>query len=650
MKKNMLLAAGLLLSAGVFATVRLPKIFGDSMVLQRDKPIAIWGWADAGEKITVHFNKQTQTLTTPASGKWSVQLHAEAAGGPYELKVSGTNTIALKDILMGDVWICSGQSNMEFMVKQARNADQEIQSANYPNIRHFLVPKDVSGTPKEDITGNNTWQTATPGNVGNFTAVGYFFARKLYKELNVPIGLVHTSWGGTDVETWTSREALETVPELKEAIAGMNTTDLESIAKAQKEKAISRIRSLQGSLPDAATVSKWKTAGFDDHTWPQMSLPGLWEGKQLPDFDGVVWFRKTVNIDASAAGKPAVLSLGAIDDADETYVNGIKVGGVRQYDLERVYNIPAGVLKAGKNVIAVRVEDTGGGGGLYGPDAAMKLTIDGTVLPLTGNWAFQVASMAAASGGVSPNAFPSLLYNAMVHPILPMSIKGAIWYQGENNAGRAYQYRTSFPLLITDWRKRWHQGNFPFYFVQLSSFGGSDGLKGSDWAELREAQAMTLSLPNTGMAVTIDVGEAKDIHPKNKQDVGERLAAVALHKTYGKNNAYSGPVYASMKTEGSNIVLSFTYVGSGLQTKDHSDKVKGFYIAGADQHFYEASASIQGNLVVVHAAEVSNPVAVRYAWSNDAGAANLYNKDGFPAAPFRTDQWKGVTEGKMYKK
>jgi sialate O-acetylesterase len=381
-----------------------------------------------------------------------------------------------------------------------------------------------------------------------------------------------------------------------------------------------------------------------------MQVPGLWEEQSLKDFDGVVWFRKTINIAAADAGKPAEISLGTIDDNDDTYINGSKVGSTKGYNIDRKYKIPAGVLKEGTNLIAVRVEDTGGGGGMYGNPADMKLTINNTTQSLAGQWMFQVASV-LKSNYTNPNSYPTLLYNAMIYPLIPFAIKGALWYQGENNAGRAYQYRKAFPLMITDWRKQWGEGNFPFYFVQLASFNSANGnsQKGSTWAELREAQTLTLSLPKTGMAVTTDIGESSDIHPKNKQDVGKRLAAVALHDTYGKKNIYSGPMYKSMKIEGNKAIVSFSHAGTGLYTKDPDGYIEGFEIAGKDRDFQPAKAVIEGDHIVVSADNVQLPVALRYAWADDAGKVNLFNKEGFPAVPFRTDKWKGITEAAKYK-
>jgi sialate O-acetylesterase len=341
-----------------------------------------------------------------------------------------------------------------------------------------------------------------------------------------------------------------------------------------------------------------------------------------------------------------------IDDQDETWVNGQKVGHTESYNTKRVYEIPAALLKEGVNKISIRVHDTGGGGGIYGDAKDLVLNVGDHSYPLEGKWSFQVEAMNDATTSMNPNSYPTLLYNAMVNPLIPYAIKGVIWYQGESNAGRAYQYQKAFPLMITDWRTRWNQGDFPFYFVQLASFNpqGGNVMKGSDWAELRDAQRMTLKLPKTGMAVTTDIGESNDIHPRNKQDVGKRLAAIALHEDYQKDIEFSGPVYKSMKVQGNKIILEFDHVGKGLEARDKYGYLKGFAIAGEDQKFKYAKAQIQGDQVVVYSDEISSPVAVRYSWENDPVDSNLFNKDGFPAGPFRTDNWKGITENTKYSK
>ena len=634
----------------VFADVTLPNFFGNNMVLQRDKPIPIWGRADVNEKITIQFNHQTKTTKADKTGKWMIKLDNEIAGGPYTLTINGKNTVTFDNVLVGEVWICSGQSNMEMPIAgwgKINNYEQEIAGANYPLIRHIKVPNTISSVPKDNIP-EASWKICSPETAGDFTAAGYFFARELYNKLKVPVGLINTSWGGTMVETWISRQAFESSDEFKQMIAGMPSLNLDSMAKIKKEASIKRIEALQGSLNTTGGVT-WNETSTDDSNWPVMQLPGLWETQQLGDLDGIVWFRKTITISPEDAGKAATLELAMIDDNDITYVNGVKTGSTDGYNVKRKYTIAPGVLKEGKNVIAVRVDDTGGGGGIYGDSAEMKLTTANHVTSLAGKWKFKVEKITGGSGSIGPNSYPTLLFNAMLYPLIPYAFRGVIWYQGEANAGRAYQYRQAFPLMITDWRKRWKE-DFPFYFVQLASFNAADGNsnEGSTWAELREAQAKTLSLPNTGMAVTTDIGNSSDIHPKNKQEVGKRLAAIALNNLYGEKNVYRGPSYASLRVEGNKVIISFDNIGTGLIVHDKYGYIKGFEIAGEDRKFHYARAYINGNTVVVYSDSVNNPVAVHYGWADDAGEDNLFNKEGFPAEPFRTDEWTSITKAVKY--
>lgn len=646
MKKIVLVL--LLLTFGFYANanVRLPKLFANDMVLQRNKLIPVWGWADVNEKIQIHFNKQTKTTKADKTGKWSLLLEAESAGGPYTLSIKGKNTIIIKNVLVGEVWICSGQSNMEFKVSEADNFEKEKNDADYPLIRQFTVDRDISSLPKDDIKSGK-WEICNHNTVSNFTAVGYFFAKKIYHELKIPIGLIHTSWGGTVSETWTSREAFESSDEFKEMIATMPKLSLDSISKRYNKVTTQNVEKLQGSKINKALATRYKEFDFDDSSWPELNEPEVWETQALGEFDGVVWLRKSIIISAQDAGKEATLELSTIDDEDITYVNGTEVGRNKNWDANRKYYVPKGILKEGQNVIAVRVVDDGGGGGIYGESENLKLTIDHYIIPLNGKWKYQVEAIKSDFG---PNNFPSLLYNSMINPLIPYAFQGVLWYQGESNASRAFQYRKAFPLLITDWRKKWNQGNFPFYFVQLASYnieGNSN--QGSEWAELREAQTLTLQLPNTGMVVTTDIADPNNLHPTNKQDVGKRLAAIALNKVYNKNIVYRGPSFKSMEIAGNQITATFENIGSGLSTPDKYGYIKGFEIAGEDQIFHYAKAFINNNKIIITCANVANPVALRFGWIGDASDDNLYNIEEFPAIPFRTDNWKTITKNVKYK-
>ncbi|MBX7169466.1 MAG: hypothetical protein K1X72_00825 [Pyrinomonadaceae bacterium] len=635
----------LLLCFSVQAKITLPKIFSDNMVLQRETAIPIWGTANAGENVTVSLNKKTVSVIAEANGKWLVDFKPEKAATNLTLKISGENTIEIKNVAIGEVWLCSGQSNMEWVVGQSMNAEQELAEAENPNIRHIKIARNVSSLPQNEIK-NGSWQVSNSLNTKDFTAVGYFFAKNLYRELKVPIGIINSSWGGTNIETWISREGFESSNEFKEMISTMPKIDLESIIKQKLVSATKQIEQLQEVKLNSVDEAAIKSANFDDSKLPDLKVPELWEAQSFGEIDGVVWYRKTINLTASQSKKSASISLAKIDDNDITFINGVEIGKTNQWDKPRNYKIPDGVLKEGKNVIVVKVTDTGGGGGIYSDAGDVKLSLGDENISLAGKWKAQVESLVIGS---NENAFPSLCYNAMINPLIPYAFLGVLWYQGESNAGRAYQYRTAFPLLINDWRKKWNS-NFPFYFVQLATFttdGNSNN--GSGWAELREAQTMTLQTPKTGMAVTTDIGNPKDIHPTNKQDVGKRLAAMALHDIFKKNIVSRSPNFKSMKVSANQAVIQFENIGGGLMTTDKNGQVFGFEIAGSDQIFYPANAVIKGNTVIVSSEKVVSPQAVRFGWIGDASANNLFNKEGFPAVPFRTDDWKTVTKDAKYK-
>lgn len=646
-----MLLTSLLTLQTAFAEVRLPNVFGSHMVLQRRKPVPVWGWAESGEKVTVTLNNQTKTTKAGKDGKWRITLDTMEAGGPYQLLVKGkSNTVTFDDVLTGEVWICSGQSNMEWPLGSAANAKTEIPVANHPNIRQLLVKKDMSLTPKDNIEGS--WSVCTPATAPQFTAVGYFFAKQLQKELNVPIGLINTSWGGTHSETWTSREAMNQNEELRLVASKLPATSEEVIQRGTvRTQAL--IKEQQGSLPTAADEQTWASATLNDGEWKTMNMPGDWEWGGLPTLDGVVWFRQDVIIPEGGSSQKMVLYLDSVADNDSTFVNGQLIGSTKG-GKARAYTVPDDLLKPGRNVIAIRVTDTGGSGGLMGRPEELKLASTNLTIPLAGKWKYRVANVFASSYKPGPNTFATQLFNAMINPLIPYAVEGAIWYQGESNAGRAYQYRKTFPLMIQDWRQHWGY-DFPFLFVQLASYNAANGdsRRGSAWAELREAQTQTLQLPNTGMAVTSDIGERTDIHPKNKLDVGNRLAAEAMRVAYSKsgetgNEISRGPQFSKMTVNGHRAILTFSNVGSGLMAKDKYGYLRGFEVAGADQKFYYAKAEIQGNSVIVHADSVTTPVAVRYGWADDNGDVNLYNQENFPAIPFRTDTWKGITEAAKF--
>jgi sialate O-acetylesterase len=531
----------------------------------------------------------------------------------------------------------------------ACNVTNDIAQANFPNIRLLTVPRLVATTPTQSLEVR--WLACNSSNVlqgtwAGFSAAGFFFGRELYQQLNIPIGLIHSSWGGTIAEAWTSPEGLRPLGDFDqrlEQVAGSS--------KGQKPDYDTEYESWCRKN-DPGTVQHWAGAELDASSWKSVNMPKPFEQVGLPDFDGIVWFRHKFDLPASWNGQALKLGLGPIDDIDTTFVNGTKVGQMNRYDLNRVYTVPAEAFKPGMNVVSVRVLDTGGNGGFTGSAEQMFLKPatgpDASSISLAGEWQMRdsvplskLPTVPTPSDPNNPNVV-TLLYNGMIAPLLPFAIKGAIWYQGESNADRAYQYRRLLPAMIGDWRHRFGVGDFPFYIVQLAAFQATQPApRQNEWAELREAQAMTAkNVPNSGLAVAIDIGEANDIHPKNKAEVGRRLALCALAQTYGKKIEFSGPWYRSSKVEGKTIRLSFDHAESGLLAK--GGELRGFAIAGEDRRFVWAQASIDGKQIVVSAAGVDKPVAVRYAWDINP-VCNLYNQAGLPAVPFRTDDWPGIT-------
>ena len=628
------------------AQVTLPPFFNCNMVLQQGIPIPVWGWASPGEKVSVTFNNKTVTTKAGKDGKWKVSLQAMNYGGPYKMVIKGKNLRTIENILIGEVWICSGQSNMEFHLSSAINAEAEIAASNYPEIRLFTVKKRIAKTPQENLEEGDWWE-CSPVSSPNFSAVAYFFGRTLYQKLKVPIGLINTSWGGTVAETWMSPDAIAKNPDFAPMLENLKKIDLNEYGKSVEKELRDRLG--EYATTDQGTKDNqpvWAAPELDDKSWKTMPVPGFIEKNGLQGVDGIIWFRKNVELDAAQAGKSATLELSKINDSDVTYVNGVKVGEtIQKAEAKRSYTIPEGVLKTGKNNITVRVEDLGGNGGICGDAKEMKILVAAKSIPLTGDWKYKIGVL-KVNTSLGPNSYPTLLFNGMINPLVPYGIKGAIWYQGEGNAGRAFQYRRVFADLIKDWRVQWDQGDFPFLFVQLANFMKADSLPAeSTWAELREAQSMTLSLPKTGMASAIDIGDAVDIHPKDKQTVGKRLALSALNVAYRQKVENMGPVYKKMKVNGNKVELTFDHVGTGLKVKDKYSYVKGFALAGKDHKFYWAKATItNSNTVDISAPEVPEPVAVRYGWANNPADVNLYNSEGLPADPFRTDKWKGVTE------
>ncbi len=617
------------------------QIFSDHMVLQRDVTVPIWGETSGNEEVTVFFNGVAHKTTADTNGHWEVLLPQRSAGGPFEMSiVSKSGTIRYKDIMIGDVWLCSGQSNMEWTVVNSNNAEEEIRNGNHPEIRQFKVPRSSAPLPEKTLAGGE-WQTASRETVGNFTAVGYFFARQISASEATPIGLLNSSWGGSRIEPWIRAEDLGF--EDAEAMA----TRLKAKREAERAEYITSIKQRLPVIPEEDSGMKegeavWAKPAYDDSSWETMDLPTLWEQAGWEQTDGIFWFRKIFLLTKGMETKDATLSLGPIDDSDQTWVNGHLIGKTNSHNENRTYTVPAKYLKEGENNITVRVDDTGGGGGIYGDPSLLFFKANGKTIPLVGAWKYRVGMIRLDGPSQGDNQQPTLLYNKMIHPILKFPIKGVLWYQGESNAGNpedAKAYSDIFKTLITSWRQLWGLGDFPFLYVQLANFMAvNEEPSTSNWALLRESQSNALELPATGQAVIIDIGEANDIHPRNKQDVGKRLALAAQKIAYGKDVVYSGPAYNSMTKKDNKIVLSFDHTGAGLLAKN-GEPLKGFSISGKNRKFVWGNAKIVGNTVEVSSEKIKDPVAVRYAWANNPEGANLHNKEGLPASSFRTDHW-----------
>lgn len=679
MKRILLTVLAALSSVSLLAKVELTPLFSDNMVFQQSCKAPVWGKAAPGAVVTVtpSWNGKSYRATAGPDGNWSVKIDTPKGGfKKYSVTISDGDPLVLQNVLVGEVWLASGQSNMQMPVESWRavrtNQEDIAGAARYADVRLLQVSR-ATGMREHDYFSADfdKWKESSPETVRNFSAAAWYFGRKLMEELQVPVGIIHSSWGGTIIEAWMSEDALRAFPEMSASLAQVRSlSDNESEREKTFEEEIAAFirEANRKDLGKSGGLAVWARPEFDDSSWKTLKLPNtvqqLW-----PDTNGIYWLRKTVDIPAAWAGKDLTLSLGPVDDFDETYWNGEKVGSDVLWNKAREYTVPARLVSAGRTVITIRCTDDHGNGGLYG--AADLLFIqgpDGQKIPLDSEWK---VTLSVSFKGVpkstarEPN-IPTVLYNAMIRPLAPFAIKGAIWYQGESNAQKAYRYRDLMPSMILDWRALWGY-DFPFYITQLAGYKKVAGVPGDDdWAELREAQEMaTEMLDRCGMACIIDLGEAEDIHPVRKREVGERLARLALANDYGRRLVTTGPRYESFRIAGRSIVVRFTDVAGGLRVipsgdfagdrygsrgekveKAESGVLSGFQIAGPDRVWHWADARIEGDTVVVSSADVPHPVAVRYAWSANP-VCNLFNAEGLPAWPFRTDDWPGVTYGNL---
>lgn len=653
--KKILVFAVMLICSAIFAEIRMSTLFSDGMMIQSGEEVLIWGFCAPNCELALEFNGERKKTMSEENGKWQLKI------GPFSAGIKGSMTILsgedkkkISDIITGEICFASGQSNMDWPVAKSLKAEEEIKNAVYPEIRFFKLQNTVSREPIDELTVG-IWEKVEPKTVPKFSAVAYFFAREMHKSKNVPIGIIQSAWGGTPIESWMSNETLS-AKEIYSPIlerAKNIPADIDELKKMQQASTSGERREEfikdSGIAPEAANFAN---AAFDDQGWKKINLPQYWEKPPLNiKVDGAFWFRKKININLKSKIKSAKISLGAIDDFDITYFNGEKIGETdasteNHWTVPRNYEVPVKLITNEENTIAVRVFDHYGSGGFAGGSEDMKIIIsydDGSVveIPLNGLWRYYIERQVDEPKKIThPCHRASSLYNAMVHPVAPYSLRGYLWYQGESNVSRAYQYRELLPDMINSWRKLWGETEKPFLIVQLANFmNRNEKYEASAWAELREAQLLSFkNTPNTGLAVIIDIGEEKDIHPKNKQEVGKRLALWARKLVYNDDIICSGPIFKDAQFKDGKAIVSFNYVGDGLKSSDGSEQLSGFVIAGKDKVFYNAEAKIVGNNVIVQSSNVPEPVSVRYAWANNP-PASLYNSAGLPASPFRSDEW-----------
>jgi sialate O-acetylesterase len=633
--------------------LRLARVFGEHAVLQRERPIPVWGWGPPGTTVEVLLAGARRSATVAADGRWRAELPPLPAGGPHTLEVQqgGQQQLRVQDVLVGDVWLAGGQSNMAWPLAQSQGGAAEIAAADAPTIRQLRVPNVAALRPQDELPPT-AWLPASPATAGDFSAVAWHFAKRWQAaHPGVPVGLVTTAWNGSHLETWVRRDAALQDPDLAAAVQ-RTPADLPAFTAARRAVLEATIARWQPGLPwQGVDTSSWHEPAFDDGAWPSLQVPLLWESQGLAELDGVVWFRRSFDLNAAQAASAApVLHLGKVDDCDETYLNGRLIGRSCGWDTQRVYPLPAGLLREGRNQLAVRVIDNGGGGGFHGDPAQVRLDTATGPVPLDGRWRARIEAPLVKAEPVA-NDGPSLAHNALHQPLQGLPLRGVLWYQGESNVGRAAAYASLFQRFISDWREQWGQPQLPFFWVQLAAFNPlrHNDLQRAPWAELREAQRQALQLPHTGMAVATDVGEADDIHPRDKHSVGERLAALALHDEDPRRPPATGPQLLEVRAEGEQLRARFGHVGGGLRTRPAGAALQGFAIAGADGRYHPALARIEGgDTVLLSSPAVPQPLTLRYGWVDNPAEANLCDGDGLPASPRRSDELPLATREARY--
>jgi len=621
------------------ADVSLPRLISDGVVLQRDSTNIIWGWASPGEKVVVKFNERVVATTITSGEQWSISLPEKPAGGTHKIEIIGNNHIVINDVVFGDVWLASGQSNMQLPMARVKGKyPQEFLRNNFANIRQFVVPGKYDFVATNDDVDSGQWQQLGQDTIKNFSAVAYFFAKNIHQQYQVPIGIINSSYGGSPAEAWMSEAALKQYPHYLEKIAKYRQTGyLDKLIASDKKRSDDWYNALNANdLGLANAEMPWYQLEYNASQWPATELPSFWQDQGINVNNGAIWFKKEIELTQAEANLPAKLSLGRIVDADIVYVNGIKIGNTTYQYPPRKYTVGKNILKAGKNIITVRVISNSGKGGFV-KEKPYFIKVGPIKIDLQGKWQYKIGAPALALAAPEFQSYgqPLGFYNAMLAPLLKTTIKGVIWYQGESNTNRAKEYQHLFPAMIQDWRKQFSQGNFPFIYVQLANFLEAKSQPDeSRWAETRDAQRMALSEPNTAMAVAIDVGEWNDIHPLDKKSLGDRLALAAQKLAYNDNSVvYSGPLFSSMEIVANEAIVNFTHLGSGLAYQ--GDKLAGFAIADKNGNFVWANAVIVNNKVKVWHPDITTPISVRYAWADNPVNANLFNKEGLPASPFQ---------------
>ena len=642
-KKYFLLVVSILISTAAFCQVRLPKLISNGLVLQRDANVKIWGWSAPNEKIAIDFINKKYKIKANDKGEWELQLPTLKAGGPYIMKIIASNTIEINNILIGDVWLCSGQSNMAMTVGQVKDLyENEIASSENKFIRNFEVPREYEfNVQRTDLSGGS-WSEANPVNVPKFSAAAYFFATVLYAKYKIPIGMINSSYGGTPIHAWLSEEALKPFPASYNEIAALKNPEfVKSIENKDIELEKNWNVNLLKNDEGIATKGNWASNSTNTQDWQETKVPGLWNGTSLEKVNGVVWYKKEIEVSKNLASNESMLKLGTIMGADSTYVNGKFVGYTKDQWSSRKYTIPANTFVEGKNTITIRMVKIRGNGGFVEGLQYELVGSNEETMNLKGIWKYKTGfKQDAIPNTVNLRWKPTSLHNSMIQPLKNFAVKGALWYQGEGNAGKPKEYVQLQTALIGELRTVFNNPKMPFLFVQLPNYmKPNSNPSESNWALLRESQLKTLSVPNTGMATTLDLGEWNDIHPHKKKEVGTRLALLAQNLVYGDSKVVCyGPKYESMQIEKDKIMLSFSTFGSAMQFKGKGTHTN-FAIAGEDKKFVWAEAKIENGKIIVWSAAIPNPVAVRYAWSDNPEGEKLYNADGLPASPFRTDSW-----------